>query len=85
MVVRKPLEKVVDDMLPGDIDKFISKGAHVMEDNKEVSSKKEWTNINLRIPVDMLKQIDDALNDRIGISRTGWILQAIQENLKKED
>ena len=85
MAVRKPLEKVIDDLLQVDIDKLISKGANVMEDNKETSSKKEWTNINLRIPVEMLNEINEAVKDRVVISRNAWILECIQKSLKNDD
>jgi len=33
----------------------------------------------------MLEEIDKALQETVGISRTGWILQAIQEKLKRQE
>lgn len=42
-----------------------------------------WTNFTLRIRNDMLTGIDRVLEETVGISKTGWILQAIQEKLKK--
>lgn len=80
MVVRKPLEKTNISNI--DIDALISKGAHVIEDNKREDSKKKSTHINLRIPKDMLKHIDEVMKKRVGISRIGWILEAIQEKLE---
>ncbi len=59
---------------PIDIDALISKGAPVKAD------KEENTYINLRIPTDMLKEIDYKVKGRRGLSRTGWILEAIQRS-----
>ena len=65
MSVKKP---------PVDVDALISKGAPVKAD------KDENTYINLRIPTDMLKEIDLKVRGRRGLSRTGWILEAIQRS-----
>lgn len=73
MGVRKPLEKT-------DVDALIDKGAKVKEDFKR--QVKEWAMINLRISSEMLKGVDDAVAQRVGITRTGWILEAIYEKLK---
>ena len=63
------------------IEKVIEQGGHVRADLK--TSKKEWTNFTLRISKDMIEEIDIIMQDTVGISRTGWILQAIQEKLRK--
>lgn len=81
MSVRKRLEKPkVHDV---DVDALIEKGAKVKEDHDAESKK--WTYMNLRIAVDMLKDVDHAVNERVGITRTGWILEAIYEKIKKEN
>lgn len=78
MAVRKnpeaPKEKV-------DVDALIEKGAKVKEDKIEES--KQWTIINLRLPLDMLENIDNNVKERIGMTRTGWILEALTGILKK--
>jgi len=74
MVVKKPLEKTK-------IEALINRGAHVRDDF--LKEEKNRTNINLRIPTRLLNGVDEALKDRVGISRTGWILEAIQEKLKR--
>lgn len=79
MAVRKPLEK----FSPINIDALISKGAPVREDNKNTTEKKDATYINLRVPTNMLDNINEAMNERVGISRNAWILEAIHEKLKK--
>ena len=81
MVVKKSLEKKSDPKIS--VDKLIDKGAKVKEDNTELARK--WTNLNLRITKDILDTIDAILENRIGISRTGWILEAIQEKLKRTE
>lgn len=73
MVVRKPLEKM-------DIEALISNGAKVKEDLNPESKK--WSAVNLRISSEMLKEVDLAVSKRIGISRTGWILEAIHQKLQ---
>ena len=78
MPIRKPLEKPTQKEI--DIESLISKGASVIEDAKQV--EKNWTHLNLRIPQDMLNSVELALKQRVGISRTGWILEAIHEKLK---
>lgn len=75
MSVRKPLEKV-------DVDALIDGGAKVKEDLKK--DLKQWQIINLRISSSMLEEVDQAVNNRVGITRTGWILEAIHEKLNKD-
>jgi hypothetical protein len=67
---------------PFDIDRLITKGALVKEDC--ATQKKEWTHLCLRISTDMIDEINRALDTRVGITRTGWILEAIHEKLKKD-
>lgn len=80
MSVRKKLEKSKIEKV--DVDALIEKGAKVKEDRIEESKK--WTYMNLRIAVFMLKKVDEAVSETVGITRTGWILQAINEKLKNE-
>lgn len=73
MAVRK-IEKRVD------VDALIDQGAKVKEDfNKP---EKEWVMVNLRVPKDMLRAVDAAVDRRVGISRTGWILEAMHEKIQ---
>lgn len=65
-----------------DLEKVISKGGGVVSD---VEIKSKWTNFTLRIKSEMLADIDKALKDIAGLSKTGFILQAIQEKLKKKE
>lgn len=80
-MVKLPFEKK-QSMSPEEIKKLIDKGAPVKDDMKEDDSKK-WTNINLRIPQEMLNEIDEVVKNTVGITRTGWILQTIQKELKR--
>jgi hypothetical protein len=64
-----------------DLMKVIVKGGHVQADNEV--KKKVWINFCVRIKADMLDQIDKALEDRPGLSKTGWILEAIHKELKR--
>jgi hypothetical protein len=63
------------------LQEVIDKGGEVAEDRTD--QKKKWVFFSLRIRKDILNNIEEALQDRIGISKTGWILEAIQEKLQK--
>lgn len=64
-----------------ELDKVISQGGHVSADQK----KGGWISIQLRLSNDMIESIGSSLKDRIGLSRNAWILEAIQEKLKREN
>lgn len=78
MGVRKALEKAKENV---DVEALIDGGAKVKEDLKKETKK--WPIINLRIAEEMLKAVDCAVERRVGITRTGWILEAIHEKLIK--
>lgn len=82
MGVRKPLEKSKEE-LKGEVDvsALINQGAKVKEDLKKET--KDWTVINLRISTEMLQEVDEAVKNRVGITRTGWILEAIHKHLRE--
>lgn len=80
MAVRKPLEKMKQEEI--DVDALIDKGSTVKEDRMQ--KHKKWCMINLRISSEMLKYLDDCVNKRVGITRTGWILESIHEKINKE-
>ncbi len=77
MVIRKPPEKKSE----SDIEALIRKGAKVKSDSSEEVSP-EWSHIHLRIPTKMIEGIDIYVKDRPGMTRTGWILEALQEKIK---
>jgi hypothetical protein len=81
MTVRRRIEGSGNENI--DVDALISRGAKVKEDH--ATDKKKWTYINVRISVDMLNSVDDAVDNRVGITRTGWILEAIHEKTKREN
>ncbi len=78
MSVRKPLDKLKKEV---DIEALIDNGAKVKEDTKK--QEKQWEAINLRISSKMLKEVDEAVDNRVGITRTGWILEAIHKHLRE--
>lgn len=71
MVIKKKIE----------IEKVIQKGGHVGADLETEKTGK--VNFTLRINYEMLREIDEAMKDTVGISKTGWILQAIHDKLRK--
>lgn len=80
MSVRKPLEKSKEEV---DVDALIDGGAKVKEDLKK--EDKEWTVINVRISTKMLEAVDRDVKRKVGITRTGWILQAIDKKLISDE
>lgn len=69
-------------------EKFISGGGLVQSDviqikNEPTIKKEEWTKLILRIRFDVLEEIDELVLKRMGLTRTAWILEAIQEKLRK--
>lgn len=82
MSVRKPLEKSKEEAKEKvDVSALINQGAKVKEDLKKET--KDWTVINLRISTEMLQEVDEAVKNRVGITRTGWILEAIHKHLRE--
>lgn len=43
-----------------------------------------WTIISIRITKDLIEEINLSRKPRIGVSRNLWVLESIQEKLKKE-
>jgi len=66
------------------IQEFVDMGGEVLSD-KPPPSKKDWKQFNIRLRNDLSRQIDQLLLDRPGLSKTVWILEAINEKLKRED
>lgn len=61
------------------MDKFIDKGAAV-----KASKEKEFRNILVRIPADILDELDAYLIlNKPWLNRTQWIVEAIHERLKR--
>lgn len=78
-MVLKKLEKKE----PPTLEEIIDRGGNVSADKTD--DKKGWTHFTLRIRKDLSADIDKVLEHRVGISKTGWILEAIQEKLKKDN
>jgi len=58
-------------------------GADQLKEYKSICQK-EWKNILLRIKSEAINEIDEFVKDRMGMTRTGWILEAVQEKIKIE-
>lgn len=65
-----------------EIEKYLEKGGLVPSD---IEKKEKWTRMLLRIRTDALIDIDKLISNRMGITRTSWILEAIQEKIKREE
>lgn len=66
-------------------EKFIGGGGLVASDvEHQAKEKQEWMRMVLRIRQDAVDQIDLLIKDRMGMTRTAWILEAIQEKLNDD-
>jgi len=64
------------------LEKMIDKGGSVTADKRKNENK--YYILNLRIHKKLNEMIEEELEDRIGLSKTAWILEAIQDKLKRE-
>ena len=55
------------------------------EQVKDGPKKKEWFIVNLRFPKSMIEKVNETVDKRVGITRTGWILETIHEKLRNND
>lgn len=80
-MVRMPIEnrKTVDRSV---VERLISRGAPVKADSIKEDEEEDFRKINLRIPKGMLEEIDSLVKDSIGLTRTSWLLQLIDKELK---
>jgi hypothetical protein len=62
------------------IDKIIQQGGEV---KTATSASKEYKVLCQKIRLDILSQVDRAVDDRAGMNRNAWIQEAIQEKLKR--
>lgn len=74
MVIKKNIE-VNDKAIERERESFISKGA---KDSAYAKKKAEFTNVLIRLPTQMLEKIDE----RRWSTRTSWIIQAIDAQLR---
>lgn len=65
------------------LESIIDKGGSVAAD--KARNEKKYYFLNLRIHNVLNEKIDEALNDRLGTSKTAWILEAIQEKIKRHE
>lgn len=77
--IEKPISQEID--IEKEREKFISNA-----ERKEPKEKKyQWVKMLLRVRDDFVKHIDEQIKDKIGATRTSWILEAIQEKMRREN
>lgn len=81
MVVNKKIEKKET---IGDVEAYISKGGHVQADMEQKIDKPNWKTVCLRMPDYLFDAVDEKVKERAALTRTAWILEAIQQKLKAE-
>ena len=68
---------------PQDIDAVINRGGSSAGSQKENEAKERI--FNLRVPESLVEQVDTLRKRRAGkISRNTWILEAIEDRIKRE-
>jgi len=65
-----------------DISDIIEKGGELSSISND---RPKWKTMPLRISIPLLEELNEDLKSRIGMSRNAWILEAIQEKLKKHN
>ncbi len=65
--------------LNSSVQRFIDKGADV-----KANEDKGFKNVLIRIPVDVLIQLAEAIERKPWLFRTQWIVEAIHEKLKRD-
>ena len=77
-ISRKPKEK--------DLDTFIQAGgSDPVEEKKDLGEKTTIKSLKLRLPTDLLEEIDQLVSSRRpSPSRHQWILEALYEKVEKE-
>lgn len=60
--------------------KIIQKGSNTEMLDENLTNK--FKVFNIRIPYDLYEDLERAVKKRVGISKTGWILESISERLK---
>jgi len=76
MAIRKKIDKRI-------ISEVIEKGGSVSTDKD--NKKNERINFCLSMQISFLEEVKEAVKQRMGMSTTAWILEAIQEKLKRID
>jgi hypothetical protein len=80
MTVMKKINKIKNDQ---DLEKSRQNVIEAAEKKADLPTKKEWMHFLLRMKTSWAEQIDEVIKSRIGITRTTWILEAIQDKLKR--
>ena len=68
---------VVKKKISPSIEEFIDKGAPV-----KASKDMDFKSVLIRIPTSILAELDERLKNKLRISRTQWIVEAIHEKLR---
>lgn len=71
MAVRKKVDN--------SLQKFISKGAQVKEKKDD-----DFKNVLIRVPINVLMDLDESVRKKPWTTRTQWIIEAIYERLQDE-
>ena len=68
-----------------DVEALINKGGSVARPSNEERSAPKQAQVKLRLPTELLTQVDQALKGRrITIPRHTWLIEAIVEKLERE-
>ena len=54
-----------------------------IEKENKIEEENEWVKMHLRLPKKLMLELEYLRSQEFGISRTGWILQAIHEKIKR--
>jgi hypothetical protein len=77
MAIRPKFEEIEMKDKQKEIEEVIFKGGRVIQDSEK--EKEKWTMISMRIPVYLLEKLEAKKKEKLGMTRTACILQAIQK------
>jgi predicted DNA binding CopG/RHH family protein len=72
---------VLEDVLEDERKKEEKRNQEAQEKKRD-EEESRWTMISMRIPLKLLKTVDEKVNERY-MNRSAWIMEAIQKNLKE--
>lgn len=76
---KTPSEQELDTMLR----EIFPFGEGISPENNIITHKKQFVYINLRLRKDLADSMNKMLESRIGMSKTSWIMEAIQEKIRR--
>lgn len=91
MVIKKKVSKSIvyeqtdiEDMIGKVVERGGKTAADIISDQVQEKQEEEEVRFTLRIPLKLIKKIDDSRKSRVGnVSRNQWIIEAVNRSCEK--